>query len=122
MLIIERADDFHIDSDIFKFKITKGEEVINAHFLTHFTYGFGKPETLNPVTQAHHADYDLVLVLDRPIHGFTANDLLEHCIMLSDAVVAPNCYSHLSYDISLLEAVKIDCDLNVTRVLNGENT
>lgn len=122
MLTIERAHDFHIDSDAFKFQIVKGDEVINAHFLTHFTYGFGKPETLNPETQAFHADYDLVLILDRPIHGFTANDLLEHCIMLSDAIVAPEHYSHLSYDISLLEAVKIDCDLNVTRVLNGENT
>lgn len=118
MLTIERADDFHADSDGFNFKITNGEEVIKAHFHTQFTFCFGKPEMLNPETQAFHADYDTVLVLERPIPDFTAKDLLEHCIMLSDAIIAPEHYDNLEYDLSQLEAVQLDSDKNATPILS----
>lgn len=117
MLTVERADDFHADSDALNFHITNGEQIINARVATMFTYSFGKPECLNPLIQSFDEDTDSVLVLNVPIENCDLKKLHEVCFLLSDAIVAPEHRDEFDFDVSLLEKVVLDANMKPTYIL-----
>lgn len=123
MLNISRAPSFHLDSDELTFSIEIGGKTIQAHYITHFEYGFGKVSQLNPATQVFNEETDCVLVLDEPIDGYDlkaierATELL--CQVLFDSETLQKDYA---FNLDHLQTIHLDADNNITYTLyDGDN-